>query len=190
MPKKYKLCSTIHSAGMNNFWNHAFFQNDQNNTISCKKWENCQWNESFGCTYDFLRIRCWMPSLFKHKHWVSFRQQLGNICWLVKISQIFRNYLYKTSNLIFSVGTKTFNWLTQIERFISRSASHASFENNLSRMWDKLERHPSIQASTPSTVILSSFHKQRSNLAPLVWLLTRHDMETRALQACSSTQNR
>ena len=80
--------------------------------------------------------------------------------------------------------------LTQIERFICRSVSHASFENNLSRMWDKLERHPSIQASTPSTVILSSFHKKRSSLVPLVCLLALHDMETQALQACSSTQNR
>ena len=75
--------------------------------FSIKKWENCQWNESFGCTYDFLRIRCWMHSLFNHKHWVSFRQHLSNICWLFENSQIFRNCLHKTSNLIFSVGTKT-----------------------------------------------------------------------------------
>ena len=90
--------------------------------FSVKKWENCQWNESFGCTYDFLRIRCWMTSLFNHKHWVSFRQQLGNICWLVKNSQIFRNCLYKTSNIIFSVGTKTLtgsNWEIHISFRIS-----------------------------------------------------------------------
>ena len=75
--------------------------------FSIKKWENCQWNESFGCTYNFLRIRCWIPSLFNNKHWVSFIQQLGNICWHVKNPHIFRNCLHKTSNLIFSVGTKT-----------------------------------------------------------------------------------
>ena len=75
--------------------------------FSVKKWENCQWNESFGCTYNFLRIRCWIPSLFNNKHWVSFRQQLGDICWLVKNSQMFRNCLYKTSDLIFRFGTKT-----------------------------------------------------------------------------------
>ena len=57
-------------------------------------------------------------------------------------------------------------------------------------MWDKPERHLSIQAIIPSTVISSSFHKQRSSLAPLVCLLARHDIATQALQACSSTQNR
>ena len=56
--------------------------------FSTKKWENCQWNESFSCTYDFLRIRYWMHSLFNHKHWVSFRQHLSNICWPTKKFQI------------------------------------------------------------------------------------------------------
>ena len=80
--------------------------------------------------------------------------------------------------------------LTQIERFISHSVFHVSFENNLSRMWDKPERHLSIQDSIPSTDISFSFHKQRSSLAPLVCLLARHDIATQALQACFSTQNR
>ena len=156
--------------------------------FSIKKWENCQWNESFGCSYDFLRIRCWMHSLFNHKHWVWFSQHLGNICWLVKLPTYSEIACIKHQILFSALEPKP--WLAQAERFISRSASHASFENNLSRMWDKLERHPSIQASIPSTVILSSFHKQRSSLAPLVCLLARHDMETQALQACSSNQNR
>ena len=94
--------------------------------------------------------------------------------------------LYLISHLMHLFQT----YLTQFERFISRSASHASFENSLSRMWDKPERHLSIQAIIPSIVISSSFHKQRSSPAPLVCLLARHDIATQALQACSSTQNR
>ena len=50
-------------------------------------------------------------------------------------------------------------------------------------MWDKREIHPSIRASSPSTVHMSSVHKQRSSLAHLVCLLARHDTATQVLQA-------
>ena len=45
-------------------------------------------------------------------------------------------------------------------------------------------------ASSPSTVPMSSVHKQRSSLAPLVCLLARLDTATQVLQASFSTQNR
>ena len=93
---------------------HMFHQNwllFSTSTITTKRqWVSLHvFNLGFHFDLGFLRIRCWIPSLFNNKHWPSFRQQLGNICWLVKNSQIFRNCLYKTSDLIFRFGTKTLN---------------------------------------------------------------------------------
>ena len=105
MPKKYKLCSTIHSTGMNNFGNRAFFKNDQNTTIfHYKKMKN------LSIKWKFL-LHSWFPSYKMLNTFFiqpkKFGYHLGNICWLVKNFQTSRKCLHKTSNLIFSVRTKT-----------------------------------------------------------------------------------
>ena len=119
--------------------------------FSVKKWENCQWNESFGCTYNFLRIRCWIPSLFNNKHCVSFRQQLGNICWLVKIPKFSETACIKQQISFSALEPKL--WLTQAEIHISFRIAYMFWKQSLTDV-----------GQTGKTSFNSSKHSPHCNL--------------------------
>ena len=101
--------------------------------FSTKKWENCQGNESFSCTYAFLRIRYWMHSLSNHKHWVSFRQHLSNICWLFEPFFVFWLYVEFGPNQDFQF----FNFLLR-QQMLTKFIFVEKYD--ISAFWNRFKR--------------------------------------------------